>query len=164
MALAVKELPSLDTPLVREPGHWERPFARENGGASHRIHILRGAGGWDWAHLLRAVGGWRVVAAGTLPVDLYATAQDAAAYLADQAKGADGDGIDRLSRAACTQQRPGGDAHLILEDIPERTYCGQKSGTPAVFDLGVKGHAERHCIDCDGAYRAAHFGRTPVVY
>lgn len=155
-----KTFPGLDSPVVREPDYWTRLFPDHQ--VSHRLHVRRHpAGGWEWAHLLRMVSGWTVVAYGTLDSGPYPTPESAAAYVAEQSRGADGDGFDRLSREAYLQK--GRIAHIRREDAPHTGYCGATGGR-AEFSTREPNHVEQHCIACDRAYRAAHYGRVAVTY
>lgn len=162
--------PGLDSPIVQSPEHVAFPFGGLGeiddyttvGRASHRIHISRKGAHWEWAHLLRAVTGWTVVSSGMLDGGLYKDHEAAAEYLVKQARGADGDGFDRLSRDAYFQV--GTVAHIRREEDPGIGYCGKKGGAPAVFSTLEPKHAEQHCITCDRAYRAEHYGRTPVTH
>lgn len=155
-------LPDLDTPVVREPDHIVNPFAGQHRHPAHRITLLRQQDRWDWAHVLRTVTGWAVVSAGTLNTGVFPDADAAGEYLVRQFLGDHGDGFDYLSHEAYLQKQR--IAHIRQETHPHIAYCGESGGAPAVFDTREKGHAEQHCIACDRAYRAEHYGRVAVTH
>ncbi|MEV6399971.1 hypothetical protein AB0M39_35155 [Streptomyces sp. NPDC051907] len=158
---AIAELPELTSQLIQRPDHIVNPFAGQGRTPGHRFTLLRGEEQWAWAHVLRDVSGWTVISAGTLPLPIFPTDDEAGEYLIRQFLGSNGDGFDRLPRATYLQK--GTTAHIRDEYAPCIAYCGA-TGDPAVFDTGEPGHAEQHCITCDRAYRAEHYGRTAVMY
>jgi hypothetical protein len=165
--LPAHRLPDVDSPLVRQPTHVANPFPGQDRRPAHRITVLRGEDRWLWAHVLRAVGGWQVISSGVLSRTLFTDAEVAAEYVIRQFLGADGDGFDRLSHEAFSQL--GRTAHIRYEAAPNddrhgKAYCGADAAAPAVFDTSEPDHAEQHCIACDRAYRAQHYGRMPVTY
>ncbi|MFD8648687.1 hypothetical protein [Streptomyces mirabilis] len=153
------KLPALDSAIVRTPDHH---ITLGEPGVRRRIHITRTTtGAWQWAHLLYAVGGWTVTAAGELPAEDAANHATAAQTIEDHYREGNGDGVDRLPLDAFTVIGKSREAHIRRDD-PTATYCGKTSGTQAVFDTSVKGHARQHCIDCDATYRAEHWGRIAL--
>jgi hypothetical protein len=164
------KLPGMDSSIVREAEYFIKLFdgpdeigERINvGRAAHRIHVSRKGGNWEWAHLLHMVSGWTVVAAGMLDGTLCRDHAAAAEYIAEQARGADGDGFDRLTHDAYMQISR--EAHIRRERDRTEAYCGVRGRTPAVFSTREKGHVEQHCIGCDRAYRAEHYGRVAVTH
>jgi hypothetical protein len=160
----VGQLPDGTAPVINDAEVRLSPFLGQKR-PGHTILVRHGAGGWHWAHVVNMVTGWKVVAAGIVPsAGLYVDALAAAEYVAEQARGADGDGFDRLSHDAYMQQGSSTVAHLRQEADPTLGYCGAALGRPAVFDTSQPGHAEQHCIKCDRVYRAAHYGRVAVTY
>lgn len=155
-------LPGLYDTIVRHPDHYV-PLHRDQADVGKRLHVLRRNGGWDWAVILRAVSGWRVIAAGTFGPGRDMNADQVSEELRALCMGPGGDGYDRLPPGRYTQLGERGDAHIRRADNAGlTTYCDRPGGPDAVFDTKVKGHATQHCIACDRAYRAEHYGRTPV--
>lgn len=153
----VKSLPALDAPIVRNAEHHVKPLADQT--PTTRVHVNRTADGWEWAVLTRMVIGWEVVAAGVLPLADHDSHESAGAWLAEQVRGPEGDGFDRIPHDAYSQT--GRDAHVRTGADTFMGYCG-KTGTPAVWDRQDPRHVEQHCMGCDRAYRAAHYGRVAV--
>lgn len=162
----VDRFPDLGDPVVLYPDHAFNPFTTQggNGTSGHRFTLLKSEERWHWTHVLRAVTGWEVIAAGSLSATTYPTLDDAATLLTRKFLGPkrNGDGFDRLGHEAYVQR--GRTAHLPCgEGEPQYTYCGATGSGPAEFNTREAGHVQQHCIACDRAYRAAHYGRTPVT-
>lgn len=155
------KLPGLDSPIVRDAEHFVRPFEGDSE-RFHRIHVSRREGNWEWAHLVRMVGGWEVVSAGMLSGSLYSDHDKVAQYIAEQARGAGGDGFDELTHDGFMQQ--GTIAHIRRETDRHTAYCGTGGGGPAVFSVDKANHVEQHCINCKRAYQAEHYGRVAVTH
>lgn len=159
----------LDSRIVQLPQY----YIRLKDSAPVRLHVSATGGGltggvstgavhtqWTWAILLRAVGGWEVIAGSVLDTsDTPLTHAQFAQGIADRY----GDGYAQLAPENNCVARTTGVACLYGPD-GTTSYCGALVRRPAVLGTSKPGHVTQHCIECKNAYRAAHYGRTPVTH
>jgi len=170
MAGVVKVPFDLDSEIVRVPQYSVR-VAHE--GAPVRVHVNAAGGGltgglhtgglhtqWTWAILLRAVGGWKVIAGSVLENSgTELTHGQFAEVITDRY----GDGFAEIPRENCCVARTPDVACLYGPD-GVMSWCGALVKHPAVFDTRKPQHVTQHCVACTDAYRAAHYGRTPITH
>lgn len=158
-------LPGLDADIVLDP-EWRLVLTD----IRRRIHVSKVGGGavglayegkWEYAVLLRNVRSVKVIAHGQdVETGTPKTHDEVARMIEEEVRGENGTALDALPQGSFAVAGEDGQAHVRRFDDTLLAYCGHALAAPRRGDLDAY---RGHCVECDAAYRAAHYGRVPVL-